>query len=105
MRRLSLNARLALDDPAAEEVEVVLFMIELVNTDKRAEPGRKMLDHIKGGFVYAFSHPALKYLFVIILVAAVFGRAYMDLLAGISETVFFRDPKEGVAIFISAKCN
>lgn len=28
MRRLSLNARMALDDPAAEEVEVVLFMIE-----------------------------------------------------------------------------
>ena len=28
MRRLSLNARMALDDPAATEVEVVLFMIE-----------------------------------------------------------------------------
>jgi MFS family permease len=81
---------------------VVLFMIELEHTDKRAEPGRKMLDQIKEGFVYAFFHPALKYLFVIILVAAVFGRAYMDLLAGISEAVFSRDPKEAVAIFISA---
>lgn len=28
MRRLSLNARMALEDPAPEEVEVVLFMIE-----------------------------------------------------------------------------
>ncbi|MBB96921.1 MAG: hypothetical protein CML68_20280 [Rhodobacteraceae bacterium] len=28
MRRLSLNARQALDDPASEEIEVVLFMIE-----------------------------------------------------------------------------
>jgi MFS family permease len=81
---------------------VVLFMIKLVYADKRAEPGRKMLEHIQEGFVYAFTHPALKYLFVIILVAAVFGRAYLDLLAGISEAVFSRDPKEGVAIFISA---
>lgn len=81
---------------------IVLFLIKLNNTDARAEAGRKMLDHIREGFVYAFSHAALKYLFVIILVSAVFGRAYMDLLAGISEVVFSRDPKEGVAIFISA---
>ncbi|MDP6428559.1 MAG: MFS transporter [Rhodospirillales bacterium] len=81
---------------------VVLFMVELVYTDKRAEPGRKIFEHVKEGIAYAFGHPALKYLFVIILVSSVFGRAYMDLLAGISEIVFFRDPKEAVAILVSA---
>ncbi len=81
---------------------VALFTIELVNPDSRAKHGRNMMEHFKEGFAYAVGHPALKYLFLMILFSAVFLRAYMELLPGISETMFSHDAKEGVAILVSA---
>jgi MFS family permease len=81
---------------------VALFMVELVNPDRRAEAGRSMVTHLKEGFRYAAQHPAIKYLFLYMIFASVLLRAYMELLPGISETVFGYDPKKGVAILVSA---
>ncbi len=80
----------------------VLFIIELVNPDKRAEKGRNMVERVKEGISYAYGHDALRYLLLMIVFSAVLLRAYMELLPGISETVFSYDPKEGVAILVSA---
>ena len=61
-----------------------------------------MFQHFREGMSYALCHPGLKYLFLMLVFAAVFLRAFMELLPGISETLFSRDPKEGVAILVSA---
>ena len=81
---------------------IVLFIVKLVNPDARAKQGRNMIEHVKEGIDYAFGHAALKFLFLMIVFSAVLLRAYMDLLPGISEMVFSRDAKEGVAILVSA---
>lgn len=81
---------------------VALFMVKLVNPDKRAEAGRSMIEHLMEGLRYASQHQAIKYLFLNMIFASVFLRAYMELLAGFSETVFGYDPKQGVAILVSA---
>lgn len=81
---------------------VALFMVKLVNPDKRAEAGRSMIEHLMEGLRYASQHQAIKYLFLNMIFASVFLRAYMELLAGFSESVFGYDPKQGVAILVSA---
>lgn len=81
---------------------VGLSVVQLVNVDRKAEAGRSMLAHVAEGFAYARTHPALKYIFLNVIFAAILLRAYMELLPGLSETVFGYDPKEGVAILISA---
>ena len=81
---------------------VALHAVTLVNPDKRAEAGRSMVAHLMEGLGYAAHHPAIKYLFLNMIFASVFMRAYMELLPGISETVFGHDPKQGVAILVSA---
>ncbi|MDA0991440.1 MAG: MFS transporter [Verrucomicrobia bacterium] len=79
-----------------------LFKVKLVNPDRRAEAGRSMIAHLKEGLAFATQHPAIKYLFLNMIFASVLLRAYMELLPGFSETVFGHDPKEGVAILVSA---
>ena len=79
-----------------------LFRVRLVNPDRRAEAGRSMLTHLKEGVSFAARHPAIKYLFLNMIFASVLLRAYMELLPGFSETMFGHDPKEGVAILVSA---
>ncbi len=81
---------------------VALFMVKLVNPDRRAEAGRSMIAHLLEGLRYAAQHQAIKYLFLNMIFASVLLRAYMELLPGFSETVFGFDPKEGVPILISA---
>jgi len=81
---------------------VALFRVKLVNPDRRAEAGRSMITHLKEGLSFAARHPAIKYLFLNMIFASVLLRAYMELLPGFSETVFGHDPKEGVAILVSA---
>jgi MFS family permease len=61
-----------------------------------------MITHLLEGLGYAARHPAIKYLFLNMIVASVLLRAYMELLPGFSETVFGHDPREGVAILVSA---
>jgi MFS family permease len=81
---------------------VALFRVTLVNPDARAEAGRSMIAHLKEGVSFAARHPAIKYLFLNMIFASILLRAYMELLPGFSETVFGHDPKEGVAILVSA---
>lgn len=81
---------------------VALYMVKLVNPDKRAAAGRSMATHLKEGFGYAVRHPAIKYLFLNMLFSSVLLRAYMELLPGFSENVFGHDPKEGIAVMVSA---
>ena len=81
---------------------VGLFFIKLVNIDQKAQAGQTMLFYLKQGFFYITSHPALKFLFLNAIFAAMFMRAYMELLPGLSETMFNFDAKEGVAFLISA---
>ncbi len=81
---------------------VALFFVELVNPDKRAAAGRSMFAHLQEGFGYVIRHSAIKYLFLNMTVSSVLLRAYMELLPGLSETVFGHDPKEGVAVMVSA---
>ncbi|MDC0033771.1 MFS transporter [Alphaproteobacteria bacterium] len=81
---------------------VALFAVKLVNPDGRAAAGRSMIIHLKEGLAFAARHPAIKYLFLNMLFASILLRAYMDLLPGLSETLFGYDPKVGVAILVSA---
>ena len=81
---------------------VALFAVVIVNPDARAQPGRSMAAHFREGFGYVLHHPALKYIFLSVIFTSVFMRAYMELLPGISETVFGVDPDKGVAILVSA---
>lgn len=79
-----------------------LFGVRLVNPDRRAEAGRSMITHLQEGLGFAARHPAIKYLFLNMIFASVLLRAYMDLLPGLSETLFGQDPKIGVPILVSA---
>ncbi|MDA0652162.1 MAG: MFS transporter [Proteobacteria bacterium] len=81
---------------------VALFRVTLVNPDARAEAGRSMITHLMEGVAFATQHAAIKYLFLNMIFASILLRAYMELLPGFSETVFGHDPKEGVAILVSA---
>ncbi|MEE2761130.1 MAG: MFS transporter [Pseudomonadota bacterium] len=79
----------------------VLFFVVLVNPDERAERDSGILENLKEGFTYATSHVPIKQLFLMLIFISVFLRAYMELLPGISETIFLR-AEEGVAILVSA---
>lgn len=81
---------------------VALYTIKLTNPDARAQPGRSLAAHLREGLEYVRHHPALKYIFLSLVVTAVFMRAYMELLPGLSDEVFGYDPKKGVAILVSA---
>ncbi len=81
---------------------VALFTVRLVNPDKRAAKGLSMATHLMEGLGYVARHPAIKYLFLNMLFSSILLRAYMELLPGFSETVFGHDPKEGVAVMVSA---
>ena len=61
-----------------------------------------MITHLKEGLAFAAQHAAIKYLFLNMIFASILLRAYMELLPGFAETVFGHDPKEGVAILVSA---
>jgi MFS family permease len=73
-----------------------------VNPDRKAEKGRSMRSHLVEGLKYATGHPVIKYLFLNMVFASLLLRAYMELLPGMSETLFGHDPKEGVPILVSA---
>ncbi len=81
---------------------IILFMIRIVNPDERADQRVGMLANLKEGLVYSMDHAAMKYLLIMLIFTSVFLHAYMELLPGITETVFAQDPKEGVAILVSA---
>jgi MFS family permease len=81
---------------------VALYKVVLVNPDQRAAVGPSMATHLKEGLGYVARHPAIKYLFLNMIFASIFLRAYTELLPGFSETVFGHDAKQGVAIFVSA---
>ena len=80
---------------------MALFFVVLVNPDKRAGRGAGMLADLKEGVAYATSHVPIKQLFLMLIFIAVFLRAYMELLPGISDTMFSRGA-DGVAILVSA---
>ncbi|MAF49079.1 MAG: MFS transporter [Rhodospirillales bacterium] len=80
---------------------VVLFFIVLVNPDERAERGAGMLANLKEGLAYVTGQVPVKQLFLMLIFTAVFMRAYLELLPGISDTIFSRGA-DGVAILVSA---
>jgi len=81
---------------------VSLFWVKMVNPDRKAEAGRSMRSHLVEGVRYAAGHPVIKYLFLNMIFASLLLRAYMELLPGMSETLFGHDPNEGVPILVSA---
>ena len=81
---------------------VALFWVKIVNPDRKAEKGRSMRSHLVEGLRYAIRHPVIKYLFLNMIFASLLLRAYMELLPGMSETIFGHDPQEGVPILVSA---
>ncbi|NKB20244.1 MAG: MFS transporter [Alphaproteobacteria bacterium] len=81
---------------------VALFAVTLVNPDRKAAAGRSMRSHLVEGLRYAAAHPVIKYLFLNMIFASLLLRAYMELLPGLSETVFGYDPKEGVPLLVAA---
>lgn len=81
---------------------VGLCVVQLQNVDRKAAAGRSMFAHVTEGFAYAKNHVAFRLIFLNTIAGAVLLRAYMELLPGLSETVFGHDPKEGVAILVSA---
>lgn len=81
---------------------VVLFMIRIVNPDARADRRVGVLANLRDGVIYAAGHAAVRYFLLMLLFTSVFLMAYIELLPGISETVFGKDPKDGVAVLVSA---
>ena len=81
---------------------IVLFMIRIVNPDERADHRVGVLDNLKEGLAYSMGHATMKFLLLMLVFISVFMHAYMELLPGITEQVFARDPKDGVAILVSA---
>lgn len=79
---------------------VVLFVIRLTNPDEKSSRDNSIIRDMREGFAYVATHPALKYLFLAVIATAVFFRAYAELLAGISETVFDQGP-EGFGYMVS----
>ncbi len=79
---------------------VVLFMITLLYPDERNERRKGIFGDVKDGLIYAFTHPALKHLFLIVIVASIFLRAYSELLAGIADSMFGQSA-EGFATLVS----
>lgn len=79
---------------------IVLFMITLIYPDERNERRAGIVSDVKDGLVYAFTHPALKHLFLIVIVASIFLRAYSELLAGIADSMFGQQA-EGFATLVS----
>jgi predicted MFS family arabinose efflux permease len=79
---------------------VVLYMITLQYPDERNERRASIFGDVKEGLLYSFNHPALKYLFVISIVASIFLRAYSELLAGIADSMFGQTA-EGFATLVS----
>jgi predicted MFS family arabinose efflux permease len=82
------------------------FLIALWNIRIAAEPPAERspsgaLGDLKDGYRYAFSHPVIGPLYVILATAAVFGRPVVELLPGFSAAVFGRGP-EGLAWLTSA---
>jgi predicted MFS family arabinose efflux permease len=80
---------------------IVLFTIRLTNPDEKSSRDNSILRDMRDGFAYAATHPALKYLFLAVIVTAVFLRAYAELLAGIAEAVF-NQGAEGFGYLVSA---
>ena len=81
---------------------LALFGVKMINPDRKAEAGRSMRSHLMEGFRYTVVHPVIKYLFLNMIFASLLLRAYMELLPGLSETVFGFDPGQGVPILVSA---
>ncbi|MDP6174192.1 MAG: MFS transporter [Rhodospirillales bacterium] len=81
---------------------MVLFMIRIVNPDEKANLRVGMLANLKEGLIYSLSHPTMKYLLLMLVVTSVCLHSYMEILPGITKTLFGRDPREGVAILVSA---
>ncbi len=81
---------------------VALFGVTLINPDRKAAAGRSMGSHLVEGVQYAVAHPVIKYLFLNMIFASLLLRAYMELLPGLSETVFGYDPGEGVPLLVAA---
>ncbi|MCD6073722.1 MAG: transporter [Rhodospirillales bacterium] len=79
---------------------IVLFTIRLTNPDEKSSRDNSIVRDMRDGFAYAANHPALKYLFLAVIVTAVFFRAYGELLAGIAETVFSQGA-EGFGYLVS----
>jgi predicted MFS family arabinose efflux permease len=79
---------------------LVLFVITLQYPDERNERRASIFGDVKEGLLYAFNHPALKLLFVLMIVASIFLRAYSELLAGIADSMFGQSA-EGFATLIS----
>jgi len=79
---------------------VVLYVITLVYPDERNERSKGIFDDVKDGLIYSFTHPALKYLFLVSIVASIFLRAYSELLAGIADSMF-NQSAEGFATLVS----
>lgn len=79
---------------------IVLFLITLPYPDERNERRASIFGDVKEGLTYAFTHPALKHLFLIVIVASIFLRAYSELLAGIADSMFDQGA-EGFATLIS----
>jgi MFS family permease len=79
---------------------VVLYVISLVYPDERNERSKGIFGDVKDGLIYSFTHPALKYLFVVSIVASIFLRAYSELLAGIADSMFAQGA-EGFATLVS----
>ena len=81
---------------------LALFSVKMINPDRKAEAGRSMRSHLAEGVRYTAAHPVIKYLFLNMIFASLLLRAYMELLPGLSETVFGFDPGQGVPILVSA---
>ena len=80
---------------------IVLFVIRLPYPDEKSSRDVSILNNMIEGFKYAGTHPALKYLFVAVIVTSVFLRSYTELLAGIADQVFNSDA-EGFGYLVSA---
>ena len=73
---------------------IALFSIRVVQegiTSSKA-PLKRIPAEIRAGFSYTFSHSGLGKMIILLFIVGICGRTYIDLFAGVVETIFQRGP-------------
>jgi hypothetical protein len=73
---------------------IALFFIRVVQEGVTSSQAslKRIPAEIRAGFCYTFSHSGLGKMMILLFIVGICGRTYIDLFAGIVETVFQRGP-------------
>ena len=80
---------------------LALRVLDVAPVEKKEKTGRSLLSEAGEGIRYAFSHPGIAPILLILVMTALFVRPYTELLPGFADRVFGRGV-DGLALLFSA---